>query len=62
VRQFASQVARAVYAPDAAQEIILDVALSPDVANTVNDKAKADKISPQEWAAKAIAGYLKAAR
>lgn len=59
VRQFAAQVARAVYTPDGADEIILDVPLSPDVANLVNIKAEAEGFSPQEWAAKTIANGLK---
>ena len=62
VRQFAAQVARAVYTPDSADEIILDVPLPPAIANALNGKAQAERISPQEWAARAIANDLKPAR
>lgn len=62
VRSFAAQAARAVYAPDDADEIILDVALPPAIAKAVNDKARAEGMSPQEWAAKAIIGDVKAGR
>jgi hypothetical protein len=62
VRSFASQAARAVYAPEEADEIILDVPLPPAIANAVNDKAKAARMSPQDWAAKAIVNDLKAGR
>ncbi len=62
VRSFAAQVARAVYTSDSAEEIILDVALPADIANAVNSKAQAARMSPQEWAARAIANEIKAAR
>ncbi len=62
VRSFASQAARAVYAPDDADEIILDVPLPPAVANAINEKARAERLSPQEWAAKAMMNDLKTAR
>ena len=62
VRQFAAQVARAVYTPDGAEEIILDVPLPPAVANALNAKAQAERLSPQDWAARAIANDLKPAR
>lgn len=62
VRSFAAQAARAVYTPDGADAIIIDVPLAPDVANAVNSKAKAERMSPQDWAAKTIANDIKAAR
>jgi len=62
VRTFAAQTARTVYAPDTADAIIIDVPLAPDVANAVNSKAKAARMSPEEWAAKAITNDIKTAR
>jgi hypothetical protein len=62
VRSFASQAARAVYAPEEAEEIILDVVLPPAIANAINDKAKAARISPQDWAAKTIIRDVQAGR
>ncbi|ARP98611.1 hypothetical protein [Pseudorhodoplanes sinuspersici] len=62
VRSFASQASRAVYAPEEADEIILDVPLPPAAAKAINDKAKAERMSPQEWAAKIIINDLKTAR
>ena len=62
VRSFASQTSRAAYAPEEADEIILDVPLPPAIANAVNDKARAARMSPQDWAAKAIVNDVKAGR
>ena len=62
VRSFASQAARAVYAPDDADDIIIDVPLPPAIANAVNDKARAERMSPQDWAAKAIVNDINAGR
>ena len=60
IRSFAAQAARTAYAFENAEEIILDVAVPPSIANTINDKAKLDRVTPQEWAATAVINAAKA--
>lgn len=51
VQRFASIVAPLVYSVESAEEIILNVAVSPSVVDAVNAKASALKMTPEEWAA-----------
>ncbi len=60
VRGFASAAVRAAYAFDSAEEIILDVAVAPAVANIVGERAAKDGVTPQEWAATAVVNATKA--
>jgi hypothetical protein len=62
VRSFATQAVRAAYAFGDASEIILDVALPPDVVGTINEKANQDRVTAQEWAAMAVKNAAKAPR
>jgi hypothetical protein len=60
VRSFAAQTVRAAYAFEDANEIILDVALPPDVVSTITEKANQDRVTAQEWAATALKDAAKA--
>ncbi|MGA2871804.1 MAG: hypothetical protein ABSF34_21920 [Verrucomicrobiota bacterium] len=60
VRSFASEAVRAAYAFEDASEIILDVALPPDVVNIINKKALQDHVTVQDWAATAVRNAAKA--
>lgn len=62
IRSFAAQAARAAYAFENAEEIILDVAIPPSIANTVNSKAKMDRVTPEAWAATAVINAAKASK
>jgi hypothetical protein len=62
VRSFAAQTVRAAYAFEDANEIILDVALPPDVVSTITEKANQDRVTAQEWAATALKDAAKAPR
>ncbi len=54
VQRFATIVVPLVYGLESAEEIILNVPLPPAVIDAVNEKARAVKISPEEWAAGAV--------
>ncbi|GHE60674.1 hypothetical protein GCM10019059_20260 [Camelimonas fluminis] len=54
VQRFASVVVPLVYGLESAEEIILNVPLPSSVIDAVNEKARAAKISPEEWAAGAV--------
>lgn len=62
VRRFAARMTRIVYALDSVDAVILDVPFRPGVADAINAKAAAEKISPEAWVAKAVDRELKAAR
>lgn len=62
VRRFASRIVRVVYALDSADAVILDVPFRPNVIDSINAKAAAERISPEAWVANAIDRDLKAAR
>lgn len=54
VQNFGLSVTRQAFSLSSEEEIILDVALTPDVVEVINAKAKAADMSPQEWVADKI--------
>jgi hypothetical protein len=62
MRSFASRIIRTVYALDSADRIILDIALPPSVVTTINAKAAAAGVSPQNWVASEVEAAVKAGR
>jgi hypothetical protein len=62
VRRFAARIVRTVYSLDNEEEVILDVPFQPAVIDAINAKASTAGVSPEEWVANAIDGYLKSAR
>jgi hypothetical protein len=62
VRRFAARMTRIVYALDSVDAVILDVPFRPGVADAINAKAAAERITPEAWVAKAVDRELKAGR
>ena len=62
VRRFAARIVRTVYSLDNEEEVILDVPFQPAVIDVINAKANTAGLSPEEWVANAIDGYLAATR
>lgn len=62
VRRFAARVTRRVYALETAEAVILDVPFRPEVADMINARAAAERISPEAWVANAIDRALKGPR
>ncbi len=54
VQNFGLTVTRQAFSLASEEEIILDIALTPDVVEVINNKAKAANTSPQEWVADKI--------
>lgn len=54
VQNFGLTVTRQAFSLASEEEIILDVALTPDVVEAINSKAKIANVSPQEWVADTI--------
>lgn len=54
VQNFGLTVTRQAFSLSSEEEIILDIALSPDVVEAINNKAKLADTSPQEWVADTI--------
>lgn len=62
VRRFAARIVRVAYSLEGAEAVILDVPFRPAVANTINAKAAAARMSPEAWVAGAVDRYLKSPR
>lgn len=60
IRQFAARIAGIVYSVESADEIIFDVPFPPDVADTINARASAAKLTPEGWIAELVGEALKA--
>lgn len=54
VQNFGLTVTRQAFSLSSEEEIILDIALDPEVVESINSKAKLVNVSPQEWVADKI--------
>ena len=54
VMRFARRITLLVYGEEQASEIILDIALKPDVVDEVNERARSDGQSAEQWIADVV--------
>lgn len=58
VQHFGLKVTRQAFSISSEEQIILDIALTPDTVDKITAKAKAENISPEQWVANKITADL----